>query len=36
LAHEFPDGHDGVDTTELLMSVFRRLKRQDSQDNVAR
>ena len=35
LADEYPDGHGNVDTAELLMSVFRRLKRQNSQDNVA-
>jgi hypothetical protein len=36
LADEYPDGHDQVDRADLLLAVFRRLKRQNSQDNVAR
>jgi hypothetical protein len=36
LADEYPDGHDQVDRSVLLLSIFRRLKRQNSQDNVAR
>ncbi len=36
LAAEYPDGYQGMDQAELLMSVFRHLKRRDSQDNVAR
>ena len=35
LADEQPDGHRKVGSAELLMSVFRRLKRQDSPDNVS-
>jgi hypothetical protein len=35
LAEEYPDGHDQVDRSDLLLSIFRRLKRQNSQDNVA-
>ena len=36
LAGEHPDGHGHVDRSELLLSVFRNLKRRDSNDNVAR
>lgn len=32
----YPDGHAQVDSTELLRSVFDRLNRQDSHDNLAR
>ena len=35
LANEFADGHNGVDSTELLKAVFRRLNCQNSTDNVA-
>ena len=31
-----PDGHDGVDSADLLRSVFGRLNRQNSDDNVTR
>lgn len=34
IAEEYPDGHKDVDMASLLRSVFRRLKRQDSPDNV--
>ena len=36
LADLYPDGHAGVDSSELLRSIFVHLNRQDSQDNVAR
>lgn len=36
LVAEYPDGHDGVDAADLLRSVFARLSRQNSDDNVAR
>ena len=36
LVVEYPDGHDGVDSAELLRSVFGRLSRRDSPDNVTR
>jgi len=36
LVTEYPDGHDGVDAADLLRSVFARLSRQNSDDNVAR
>ena len=36
LATAFPDGQQGVAYAELLMTVFRELKRQNSPDNLAR
>ncbi len=36
LVAEYPDGHDGVDSADLLRSVFARLSRRDSDDNVTR
>ncbi len=36
LAQTYPDGWSNVDHAELLRSVFERLNRQDSSDNVAR
>ena len=36
LADEYPDGHSNVSMPILLMTLFRRFNRQDSQDNVAR
>ncbi len=36
LVDVYPDGHGQVDRSELLLTVFRCLKRRDSPDNVAR
>ncbi len=36
LAETYPDGWSSVDSAELLRTVFERLNRQDSDDNVAR
>jgi predicted DNA-binding transcriptional regulator AlpA len=36
LSSALPDGHQGVAHAELLMTVFRELKRQNSPDNLAR
>ncbi len=36
LADTYPDGHGNVAVPTLLMTIFRSLNRQDSQDNVAR
>ena len=36
LADLYPDGHAGVDSSELLRSIFVHLNRQDSHDNVSR
>ena len=36
LVAEYPDGHDGVDSADLLRSVFAHLSRRDSPDNVSR
>jgi DNA-binding transcriptional MerR regulator len=36
LADEYPDGYANVAMPILLMTIFRRLSRQDSPDNVAR
>jgi len=35
LAEAYPDGHGGVETAELLMTVFRKLRCQNSQDSLA-
>lgn len=35
LADVYPDGHGHADRSELLLTVFRCLKRRDSNDNVA-
>ena len=36
LAEAYPDGHQNVGVPTLLMTVFRRLRRQDSPDNLPR